>query len=123
MRELLLFLLEHSVQVGLCAGGLGLSLFVVSLLALRARWLLPFGFSVLAASTVATLPAMFVHSRAVTVYNSGGGDFSGIGFLLVPIVFYVIWLPALPVFFLIAISSPTLRRLGYDGPQDDTRNA
>jgi hypothetical protein len=112
MRDVFLYLIEHPLRVGVCAGVTGLTFIVVSLLTSRTRWILRTGVSFFVASSSALLPAAFIHARAVAVYNPGGGDFSGMGLLLVPIVFYLIWLPTLPVCFLIAISSPTLRGLG-----------
>src|SRR5687768_4547778 len=108
MRGIFLYFIDHSLQVGLGAGAIGSQL--------------PFGVSIFAASTAAILPAAPIHTRAAAVHNPFGGDFSGIGFLLVPTVFYIIWLPALPLCFLIAIGSPALRRLGHIDSNDKSRN-
>src|ERR1043166_5056079 len=86
------------------------------------RWLRSLGVSLSSASVVALLPTMVVHFWASSAYHAGGGDFSGFGFGLEPLVFYPIWLLALPISFLIAITSPALHRLGYNTSRGNSRH-
>lgn len=123
MRETLLVLFRSPIQVGLGAAAVGIVLLLVALLFSAVRWMRYFGVSLTAASIVALLPTLIAYGWASSAAKPGGGDFSGFGFLFVPIIFYIIWLLALPVFFLIAVSSPIVLRLGRNEPHNNTRNA
>jgi hypothetical protein len=123
MRETLFLIIRSPIQIGLGGAALGVVILVLALVFSSARWLRCFGVSLAAASIVALLPTLITYVWAWLAAGPGGGDFRDLGFLFVPIIFFVVWLPALPVSFLIAISSPVIQRLGHHESNNNSRNA
>jgi len=113
MRELFFYLFAHPLQVGCAQRLLAICLFALSFIG-GVRWLQVLSVSIVGASAVALVPAMIVHGWASSAFDRGGGDFSGFGYLFVPVAFYLVWIPALPVALLIAATSSALFRLNQN---------
>jgi hypothetical protein len=104
MPDILEFALSLPFHFGACCAVLGLTIIGFSTASPATRRALPFGISLFAASTAACLAAAAVKAWVGSGLETDDYDVTVWNKFRVLIAFYLVWLIALPISFLIAIT-------------------